>query len=100
MTGPEPDSFHRSACNRCGVDGLVTFRDTQIEHRPWRLVWRCEVCGETAVRALPRKLAPTLVLMMEFPGGSRVSRREVSVAERMDLELFDELLRNEILSEA
>lgn len=101
MTEPEEgDSYHRSACNRCGVDSLVTFSRTRIEHRPWRLVWACEACEATAVRALPRQLAPALVMMMEYPGGSQVSQREVRVAERMDLEIFDDLLRIELFSEA
>lgn len=99
MTGPDqPGSYHRSPCNRCGVEGFVGFDRTRIEQRPWRMVWVCEVCEATAVRAVPRHLGPSLVLMMDYPGGSVISRREVRELERVDLELFDELVRDEILA--
>lgn len=101
MTAPAgTDSAHQSPCSRCGTVLLISLSATRLEQRPWRFVWSCPACGETSVRAVPRHLAPSLVEWYDRAGGTIVSRREVRELERLDLDLFRELIVEEILLEA
>jgi hypothetical protein len=74
--------------------------ETRLERSPWRFVWECELCEHVATRPVPRTLVGTLVEMFDREGGSKVSRREVREFEAMDLEIFEELIREEIYLEA
>lgn len=97
---PGTDSGHQSPCSRCGVTALVPISETRLETRPWRFIWICSECEQTSTRAVPRVLVGSLVEMFDRAGGSIVSRREVREFERLEMDLFEEFVIEEIYLEA
>lgn len=97
---PGADSAHQSPCSRCRHEALIPMNETRLERRPWRFVWQCRECGETATRAVPRELAPSLVEWFDREGGTVISRREVREFIGLELDLFEEFVREEIYLEA
>lgn len=94
------DSGHQSPCSRCGVTAMISMADTRLEARPWRFVWDCPECEMTSTRSVPRTLVGSLVEMFDRAGGTLVSRREVREFERLELDLFEEFVIEEIYLEA
>ena len=69
---------------------------TRLERRPWRLVWRCQVCGsQQRVPCPPEAIA--VFVEWDRAGGTSLSMREVADMVYADLDEFERALRDEVL---
>jgi transcription elongation factor Elf1 len=93
----DPDrTMHQSTCRACGVEDLVALRATRLERKPWRLVWKCESCGDmSAVRLAAVLVGPMIEL--DRAGGMALSIREVKDFEAADQDEFEAAVSDELL---
>jgi hypothetical protein len=68
---------------------------SRLEARPWRLTWRCEVCGMQARVRVTDEALP-LMLALDRVGGMPLSRREVDKFASLDEDEFERALREEL----
>jgi len=87
---------HQSVCENCGLDSLVLMRHTRLERRPWRLVWRCRVCGAQSRAKCPPDLVP-IVMSWDRAYGTSLSMREVAEFVSVDLDELAEAVEDELL---
>jgi len=88
--------MHDSVCQWCRSQIPVPLSISRLEARPWRLTWRCEVCGMQAKVKVTLEALP-LMLALDRVGGMPVSRREADRIASLDEVEFDRALREEIL---
>jgi hypothetical protein len=88
---------HDSPCQSCGVQTPVPMSRTRLERRPWRLVWRCPVCGQQGKTACPPELVDTFT-GWDRAGGTSLSMREVADMVGVDLDALNRAIEDEILS--
>ena len=69
---------------------------SRLEARPWRLTWRCQVCGMQARVKVTDEALP-LMLALDRAGGMPVSRREADEFADMDEQDLDEAIKDELL---
>ena len=69
---------------------------SRLEARPWRLTWRCQVCGMQARVKVTDQALP-LMLALDRAGGMPVSRREADRIASLDEVEFDRAVREELL---
>lgn len=99
MYGPGLAAAHESSCVGCGHRDLIPLADTRVEECPWRLVWRCDACGDWSSKPIPTGLVAPILESFDTVGGSVISLREVEdleVASLTDLmhAMTDELLES------
>ena len=97
MPALDPDrTAHDSRCQWCRAKVPVLLAETRLESRPWRLVWRCRVCGNVARTRVHDDALPVL-LALDRAGGMPLSTREVErFAKASDAE-WDAALTDEVL---
>ena len=69
---------------------------SRLENNPWRLVWKCEVCGMPAKVRVSAEALPWM-LGFDRAGGMPLSKREVDRIAALDDEQFDAAVREELL---
>ena len=69
---------------------------TRLERRPWRLVWRCEVCNSQQKVPCPPEVV-ALFAEWDRAGGTSLSMREVSEMVQTGMDEFEQALRDEVL---
>jgi len=93
----DPDrTMHDSLCRVCRARVPVPLKVTRLESRPWRLTWRCQVCGNQAAVKVAAEALPVL-LMMDRAGGMPLSRREADRFAQVRQDEFDAAVREELL---
>lgn len=87
---------HEATCRHCGVLVSVPMSRTRLERGPWRIVWRCHVCGR-----LSRTLCPTELVGLfagwDRVGGMCLSMREVAALVKTDLDVLNRAVVDELL---
>jgi hypothetical protein len=93
----DPDrTMHDSLCRVCRARVPVPLKVTRLESRPWRLTWRCQVCGNQAAVKVAAEALPVL-LNMDRAGGMPLSRREADRFAQVRQDEFDAAVREELL---
>jgi len=93
----DPDKVgHTSRCHWCRATVPVLLSETRLESQPWRLVWRCRVCGNVS-RARVHDDALEFLLGQDRAGGMPLSTREVERFVGASEDEWDAALREEIL---
>lgn len=87
---------HQSVCETCGYEDIIAMRSTRLERRPWRLVWRCEVCGNQSRAKCPPQLVPVFI-EWDRAFGTTISLREVVEFNKSDLDEFERAVEDELL---
>ena len=87
---------HNGVCRHCGCDIPVAMTRTRLERRPWRLVWRCQLCGSQQKVACPPEVIQTFI-EWDRAGGTSLSMREVAEMVQTDLAEFERAVQDEIL---
>ena len=87
---------HNGVCRDCGCDIPVSMTRTRLERRPWRLVWRCQVCGSQQKVTCPPEVIETFI-EWDRAGGTSLSMREVAEMVQTDLAEFERAVQDEIL---
>jgi RNase P subunit RPR2 len=96
---PELDpakTAHDSRCQWCRANVPVLLADSRLEAHPWRLTWRCRLCGKVA-RAKVHDDALPVLLALDRAGGMPLSVREVerfvqASTGELEAAVLDELL--------
>ena len=89
-------TLHDAPCLGCRARTPVPLSKTRLERRPWRLVWRCESCGDEAhFPAPPDLIGPMREL--EKAGGVGISVREARAFAAASADEFDQAVRDELL---
>ena len=92
----DPDkTLHDSRCQWCRSQVPVPLSVSRLEARPWRLTWRCEVCGMQARVRVTDEALP-LMLALDRVGGMPLSRREADRFASLDEDEFERALREEL----
>ena len=93
----DPDrTAHDSRCQWCKANVPVLLSDTRLESDPWRLTWRCRICGKVA-RAKVHEDALPVLLSMDRAGGMPLSTREVERFVRASDDEFEAAVWDELL---
>jgi hypothetical protein len=93
----DPDrTLHEAYCGSCDTKPYVPLRTSRLEARPWRLTWRCPVCGAQAVAKVADEVLPSL-LALDRAGGMAVSKREVERFAAADAADFEASVLTELL---
>jgi len=93
----DPDrTMHDSLCKVCRAKVPVPLAITRLERSPWRLTWRCPVCGNQATVKVASEALPVL-LMMDRAGGMPLSRREADRFKATRQHEFEAAVREELL---
>jgi hypothetical protein len=93
----DPDrTAHDSRCQWCRANVPVLLADTRLESDPWRLTWRCRLCGKVA-RAKVHEDALPVLLAMDRAGGMPLSTREVERFVRASDDEFEAAVWDELL---
>ena len=87
---------HDSACEHCETEAIVPMSETRLERRPWRLVWRCRVCGQQSRVRCPPQLIST-VMAWDRAYGTVLSLREVVEFVKTDLDGLAQAVEDELL---
>jgi hypothetical protein len=74
----------------------VLLAETRLEAHPWRLVWRCQVCGNVARVRVTDEALPVL-LALDRAGGMPLSTREVERFVGASQGEWEAALREEVL---
>jgi len=69
---------------------------SRLEANPWRLTWKCQVCGMQAKVRVSAEALP-LMLALDRAGGMPVSLREAERIAELDSDEFDRAVRDELL---
>jgi hypothetical protein len=77
--------MHHSRCQWCKAQVYVPLRRSRLEAGPWRLTWRCDVCGKQARTRVADGIVGTL-LEQDRVHGMAISRREVEDFADADLD--------------
>jgi RNase P subunit RPR2 len=96
---PELDpvkTMHDSTCQSCKARVPVPLNKSRLERKPWRLTWRCDVCGNISRVKVPEEIIPDL-LKLDRAGGLVVSQREADYWSALDTELFSRMAAEELL---
>ena len=97
LANADPERIaHNGVCRSCGSDVPVPMTRTRLERRPWRLVWRCEVCGSQQKVACPPEALGAFIAW-DRAGGTSLSMREVADMAQTDLAEFERAMQEEIL---
>ena len=97
LANADPERIaHNGVCRSCGSDVPVPITQTRLERRPWRLVWRCVVCGSQQKVACPPEAVETFIAW-DRAGGTTLSMREWAYMVQTDLGEFERAVREEIL---
>ena len=92
----DPDrTVHDSTCTWCHAQAMVPLRDSRLEARPWRLLWRCPVCSAISRVRVHDDLVPAM-LQLDRAGGMRVSKREAERFASAADEDWDRALEEEL----
>lgn len=93
----DPDrTMHEGFCRSCRSKPYVPLRSSRLEADPWRLTWRCPVCGAQAAVKVADEVLPSL-LAQDRAGGMAVSRREVEMFASVDDDDFEASVLSELL---
>jgi len=93
----DPDrTAHDSRCQWCRANVPVLLANSRLEADPWRLTWRCRICGKVA-RARVHDDALPVLLAMDRAGGMPLSTREVERFVRASDEEFEAAVWDELL---
>ena len=87
---------HQSVCETCEYEDIIPMRVTRLERRPWRLVWRCQVCGNQSRAKCPPQLVPVFI-EWDKAFGTTISLREVVEFTKSDLGEFEQAVEDELL---
>lgn len=87
---------HNNVCRNCGCAIPVSMTRTRLERRPWRLVWRCELCGSQQKVPCPPEVIETFI-EWDRAGGTSLSMREVAEMVQVDLDALNRAIEDEIL---
>lgn len=97
MPGLDPDNtMHQSTCHWCRTRLYIPLRRSRLEERPWRLTWRCDVCGNPS-RVLVAEDALGMLLAQDRAGGMAISRREVAEFADLSVDELSDAAADEIL---
>jgi len=93
----DPDrTAHDSLCRVCRARVPVPLSMSRLERSPWRLTWKCQVCGNDAFVKVAAEALPVL-LNMDRAGGMPLSRREADEFARVRSSVFESAVREELL---
>lgn len=87
---------HDSVCEVCKSEVVVPMAQTRVERRPWRLVWRCSVCGAQSRARCPEELVPTFIAW-DRAYGTSISMRELVEFMKTDLDGLSQAFEDELL---
>ena len=87
---------HDSICEVCRSEVIVSMAETRVERRPWRLVWRCSVCGSQSRARCPDELVPTFT-SWDRAYGTSISMRELVEFMKTDLSELEKAVKGELL---
>ena len=88
--------FWDSTCEVCLSEVMMPIAHARLERRPWRLVWRCSVCGAQSRVRCPDELVSTFIAW-DRAYGTSVSMRELVEFIKTDLDELEKAVQDELL---